>query len=187
MSVYTCIFCGESEFQSKQYNATTYLCRKCYNKNHNDKIAFVERICKECHKKEKTKLINCPLDMYVCRACWDKKERSETVQKEIVFHSTNVQRPMEMFPPVISQYQMFQFQIDQLKMQYGEQFMRMKAEFENELNKYKLENEELKNKLSSVQNVQSKPDTEIEVVRTVQYLNTRLSNEIKIKGAEKVC
>lgn len=190
MSIYTCVCCGEKEFQPKQYNGNTYLCKKCYNKNHNDKIISVERVCKFCHNKENTKLINCPIDMYICRACWNKKERSETVQKEIAFHSTNVQsiqqNPIEMFPPVIPQYSMFQYQIDQLRTQYGEQFMRLKAEFENELNKYKLENEELKNKLSSIQKVQSKPVPENEVVQTVQYLNTRLSNEIKILKAKLI-
>ena len=120
MSVYTCACCGDQEFQTKEFNKSTYLCRKCFNKNHNDKIALVERVCKHCHKKEKTKLINCPLDMYICRACWDKKERSEMVQKEVVFHSTNVQsiqeKPMEMFPPIMSQYQIFQVQMEQMRM-----------------------------------------------------------------------
>ena len=185
MSVYTCVCCGEREFQTKEFNKSTYLCRKCFNKNHNDKIAFVERICKECHKKEKTKLINCPLDMYICRACWDKKERSETIKQEEVFHSKNIQE----FPHILQQqlqqpiqYQMFpQSPMEQMQIMYNNRMFQMKSFFENEIMKLRTENVKLHDQLSNIQNIQiSKTVPENQVVQTVQYLNTKLSNEIKI-------
>ena len=194
MSVYTCACCGEQEFQTKEFNKSTYLCRKCFNKNHNDKIVLVERVCKYCHKKEKTRLINCPIDMYICRSCWDKEERMETVKQEEVFHSKNIQEFPKILQPQIQQpiqYQMFPPPIlqpspmEQMQIMYNNRMIQMKSFFENEIMKLRAENTKLQDQLSDIQKIQSsKSVPENQVVQTVQYLNTKLSNEIKILKAK---
>jgi hypothetical protein len=177
MGVYTCVCCGKQDYQTREYNGSSYLCRQCFNKNHNDKIILVERVCKNCHKKEKTKLIDCPADMYVCRACWNKENRMETIKQEEEFHSINTQE----FPTIIQQPVQYPM-ISPLPI---EQMFQMKSFFENEIMKLRSENKELREQLSNLQNVQStKIVPENQVVQTVQYLNTRLSNEIKILKAK---
>ena len=117
--------------------------------------------------------------MYVCRACWDKEARMETVKREEDFHST-IKQPVQ-------QVQQFQYQafsptpIEQIQMMYNTRMLQMKSYFENEIMKLQSENKELQEQLSSIQDIQcSKSIPENQVVKTVQYLNTRLSNEIKI-------